>query len=211
MRLDVEPRKVFGLTVLNQTPDTELLREAQGGSTAAFETIVERHRDHVFGLALRMLNSAEDAAEVAQDTFLSAYRNLSSFRGDAQVGSWLYRIAANSALMRLRRRRIRHTVETRGDEPSFNERGSLLDTVADWKPTAENAILDAELRTAIEAAAAQLPDEQREVFVLRDLEGMAYEEIASLTGSSLAAIKSRLHRARLSLRAAIDRFYEETT
>jgi RNA polymerase sigma-70 factor (ECF subfamily) len=112
--------------------------------------------------------------------------------------------------MRLRQRRAAaETLEsTLEAEPTFNERGSLLDSVSDWRD-AENDALDAELRLAIESATASLGDEYRQVFVLRDLEGLSYEEISALTGDSVGAIKSRLHRARLALRSAIDRFYEE--
>ncbi len=188
--------------------DSALLGAAQGGDVGAFERLVERHRSRVYGLALRMLNSTDDAAEVLQESFISAYRNLANFRGDAQFGSWVYRIAANHALMRLRHRKVVRQVESSLDEPSFNERGSLIDEVAEVSvKDAEDAVMDKELRQAIEQAAARLGDEYREVFVLKDLEGLSYEEIAQLTGSSVPAVKSRLHRARLSLRAAIDRFY----
>ncbi|HEY0881561.1 MAG TPA: sigma-70 family RNA polymerase sigma factor [Archangium sp.] len=188
--------------------DTALLERAQQGDVAAFEGLVARHRSRVYGLALRMLNSPEDAAEVLQESFLSAYRNLPNFRGDAQFGSWVYRIAANHALMRLRHRRVVNQVESSIETPQFNDRGSLVEEVSDFRD-AEGEAMDKELRGAIEQAAARLGDEYREVFVLKDLEGMSYEEIAELTHSTVPAVKSRLHRARLSLRAAIDHFYQE--
>lgn len=209
MRLDDAGRKNDRLPRVNQAvDDSALLLRAQAGDVAAFEALVERHRNRVFALALRMLGSETDAADVAQDTFIKAYRELARFRGDAQFGSWVHRIAANEALMKLRRRRVAAQVEA-PELPAFNERGSLMDEVADWTRGAEEEVLDAELRYAIEHAASELPDEYREVFVLRDLEGLSYEEIAEITQDSVAAIKSRLHRARLALRAAIDRFYEE--
>jgi RNA polymerase sigma-70 factor (ECF subfamily) len=188
--------------------DSELLARAQQGDTAAFEALVERHRGRVYGLARRMLNSDDDAAEVLQESFISAYRNLPNFRGDAQFGSWVYRIAANHALMRLRHRKVVNQVESPLDEPTFNDRGSLMDGVSDFKD-AEGEAMDAELRRAIEQATETLGPEYKEVFVLKDLEGLSYEEIAEITGASVAAIKSRLHRARLSLRSAIDHFYED--
>lgn len=208
MLLDAPPRKVHGAAALLPTDDSSLLARAQAGDVAAFEGLVARHRARVYGLALRMLNSPDDAAEVLQESFLSAYRNLQNFRGDAQFGSWVYRIAANHSLMRLRHRRVVNQVEAPLDEPQFNERGSLIEEVSDFRD-AEGAAMDKELRGAIEQAAARLGGEYREVFVLKDLEGLSYEEIAELTGVTVAAVKSRLHRARLSLRAAIDRFYAE--
>lgn len=188
--------------------DSELLTRAQAGDVAAFEGLVERHRARVFQLALRMLSSEDDAAEVLQESFLSAYRNLPHFRGDAQFGSWVYRIAANHALMRLRHRKVVNQVESPMETPTFNERGSLVDEVTNFRD-AEGDAIDKELRNAIEGAASQLGDDYREVFVLKDLEGLSYEEIAELTGATVPAVKSRLHRARLTLRAAIDHFYAE--
>ncbi|PZR13307.1 MAG: RNA polymerase subunit sigma-70 [Archangium gephyra] len=208
MLLDPPRQKVHGAAPLIPSDDSELVARAAGGEPTAFEALVERHRGRIYGLALRMLNSEDDAAEVLQETFISAYRNLANFRGDAQFGSWVLRIAANHALMRLRHRKVVGQVESPLDEPTFNERGSLMDEVADVGNVEEQAI-NHELRDAIEAAASKLGDDYREVFVLRDLEGMSYEEIAELTGITVPAVKSRLHRARLSLRSAIDHFYQD--
>ena len=167
-----------------------------------------RTRDRVFGVALRILRSESEAAEVTQETFLSAWRNLKQLSGD-QFGSWVHRIAANRALMKLRHEKMVSQVEESLDSPQFTERGSLIDTVADWAPDAEGQTLDAELQRAIEQASQGLPEEQRRVFMLRDIEGLTYEEISEITGDSVPALKSRLHRARLAMRAAIDRFYAE--
>ncbi len=209
MRLDLHHRSDDRAAPVGPSDDSALLLAAQGGDVAAFEQLVERYRDRVYGLALRMLRSEADAAEVTQETFLSAYRTLSTFRGDAALASWLHRICANHALMRLRRRKVAGEVEEPLEGPQFNERGSLVEAVADWSRDAEGQTLDAELRTAIEKAADALGEEHRRVFLLRDVEGLSYEEIAALTGDSVAAVKSRLHRARLAMRAAIDRFYQE--
>jgi RNA polymerase sigma-70 factor (ECF subfamily) len=111
--------------------------------------------------------------------------------------------------MRLRHQKVANQVEESIESPQFNARGSLVDTVADWAPTAEGASLDAELRKAIDAAAAGLPDVARQVFLLHDVEGLDYQQISEITKDSVPALKSRLHRARLAMRAAIDRFYAE--
>lgn len=207
MQLDQPSRRDSNPVVADD--DSVLLGRAQRGEVPAFEQLVERHRSQVFGLASRMLNSTDDAAEVTQEAFLAAYRHLPEFRGDSAFGSWVHRIAANFALMRLRHRKVANEVEAPEGSPHFNERGSLIDSVADWGRDAEGQTLDAELREAIDQASRGLPEEYRQVFVLRDLEGLPYEEIATLTNTSLAAVKSRLHRARLALREAIDRFYAE--
>ncbi len=190
--------------------DKELLTQAQGGDLPAFEALVERHRDKVYSVALRMTRSEADAAEIVQETFLSAYQHLPDFRGEAAFGSWVHRIAANHALMRLRHRGVVQAAEDDLKSPEFNERGSFTEYPAsDWSRRADEKVLDAELGQAIQQAVDRLPNEYREVFVLRDLEGLSYEQIGEITGDSVPAIKSRLHRARLAMRDTIDRFYNQ--
>ena len=192
--------------------DRDLLSRAQAGDADAFEALVARHRDDVFALALRITRSEADAAEITQDTFLSAYQHLPQFRGDAAFGSWVYRIAANNALMRLRRQRVKQAAESELRGPEFNERGSLVEPPnPNFVRAADEEMLDAELGAAIQRATDQLPESYRQVFLLRDVDGLSYDEIAAVTGESVAAIKSRLHRARLALREAIEAFYREKT
>lgn len=194
---------------MEATDEDLLLAKARTGELGAFEKLVELHRDRVYGLALRMMRSEADAAEISQEVFLSAWRNLATFKGDttgAFVG-WLNRIAANQTLMRLRHRKVVNQVEDSLDSPQFNERGSMIDDVADWKSDALGQTLDAELSTAIQQASDALPEEYRRVFLLKDVEGLSYEEISEITEDSVPAIKSRLHRARLLMRSAIDAFY----
>lgn len=190
------------------TGDRELLTRAQAGDMSAFEALVEAHRDNVYGLALRMTRSEADAAEIVQDTFLSAYQHLAEFRGEAAFGSWVHRIAANNSLMRLRHRRVVEASSEPAAGPGFDEHGHIEDYPAsDWSRRADEQVLDAELGHAIQQATDRLPEEYRQVFLLKDVDGLSYEQIAEITGDSVAAIKSRLHRARLSLRDAIDEFY----
>lgn len=195
--------------------DRRLLGRAQAGDVEAFEALVQAHQDRVYGLALRMTRSEADAAEIAQDTFLSAYQHLKDFRGEAAFGSWVHRIAANHALMRLRHRKVAKAAEDDlaggpGAGPGFTERGGLAEPPsAEWMKGGEERFLDAELGQAIQQATDQLPDAYRTVFLLKDVDGLSYEEISEVTGDSIPAIKSRLHRARLSLREAINAFYND--
>ena len=191
--------------------DRALLARAQQGDLAAFEKLVERYSKRVYNLALRMTGSPQDAQEIVQDAFLSAFQNLKSFRGDAAFGSWVHRIAANLALMRLRHRKV--VTDAEGElkgELAYADDGALLTLpLSRFGKRADDQALDRELRQAIEAAVAKLPEAYRAVFLLKDVEGLSYEEIAEATGESVPAVKSRLHRARLTLRQAIDEFYAE--
>ena len=190
--------------------DRELLARAQAGDMSAFESLVSRHEEKVYGLALRMTRSEADAAEITQDTFLSAYQHLGEFRGESAFGSWVHRIAANNALMRLRRQKVLDIVSDEIAGPEFTERGSLAEAPdSDWSKRADDKVLDDELGRAIQVATDALPEGYREVFLLKDVEGLSYEEISEMVGISIPAVKSRLHRARLSLREAIDAFYKE--
>jgi RNA polymerase sigma-70 factor, ECF subfamily len=191
--------------------DRALVERVRQRDVAAFEELVTRFRSKVYGLALRMMQDASEAEEIVQETFLSAWQNLPSFRGESAFGSWLYRICANFCLMRLRRKKV-ETVEAEAQlpEPRFDAEGSLLSTPSyDWTRGTEEKALDNELRIAIERATAGLPDEHRTVFLLKDIDGLSYEEIAETLGTTVPAVKSRLHRARLALREAIEAFYQK--
>jgi RNA polymerase sigma-70 factor (ECF subfamily) len=190
--------------------DGELLCRAKAGDLSAFEKLVERHRDSAYSMGLRLTLSETEAAEVVQETFLSAYQQLKEFRDEVELGAWVQRFAAKHALMRVHHR---GAVQVARDElklPEFNERGSHAEYPAtDWSRGADDRVLSAELRCAIQEATDHLPQGHREVFLLKDAAGLSYEQIADLRGDSVPAIKSRLHQARLSLREAIDRFYSQ--
>jgi RNA polymerase sigma-70 factor (ECF subfamily) len=188
-----------------------LVEGARRRDVAAFEELVAIHRAHVYGLAMRMMQNASDAEDVTQETFLSAWQNLPNFRGEAGFGSWLFRICANFCLMRFRRaKREAAEAEVQLPGPRFDSEGTLLSAPSyDWTRGTEDKALDKELRRAIESATASLPADYRTVFLLKDIEGLSNEEISQLVDATIPAIKSRLHRARLALREAIDAFYRQ--
>ena len=166
------------------------------GDPAAFEEMVRLYQHRVFGVALRMLGTAAEAEEIAQEAFLRAHGALGEFRGDAKLSTWLYAIASRLCLNRLASsdRRLRQD----GEE-------SLLDVPsahADPAAQAERA----ELEHALHAAIGGLAEERRIVVILRDVEGLPYEEIAEVLGIELNTVRSRLHRARADLKAKLERF-----
>lgn len=156
--------------------------------------IAYQHR--VFGVALRMLGNRAEAEEIAQETFLRAHRALPEFRGGACLHTWLYAIASRLCLNRLASadRRL-----LRGDDEA-------LATAPSGEPSAAAVLERAELDAAVREAIAALPDERRIVVVLRDVEGLSYEEIAEALGLEPGTVRSRLHRARLDLKAKLERF-----
>ena len=150
-----------------QPGDRELVERAQQGDGAAFAMLVERHQRQLYRLALRMTGSEADAQEVLQEAFLNAYQKLPLFRGEAQFSSWLYRIAANSALMRLRRKRrapdtlAEQPLELAG--PRFSAEGYLEPaSSSDWSQRADEKMMSGELGAAINRAVADLPDDSHQ-------------------------------------------------
>ncbi len=196
----------------NNLPTDEVLVDRfRAGDRRAFEELVRRHRSRIYHLALRMTKNEQEALEIVQETFLSAYRKLPEFRGESAVGSWIHRIAANFALMRLRHKKVVDEVEEplETEDGKFRPDGHWDEGPAGfWGRRADDIVLDTELRGQINTAVDALPDSYRAVFLLRDIEGLSYDEIADALQTTVPAIKSRLHRARLSLRERLAHYFE---
>jgi RNA polymerase sigma-70 factor (ECF subfamily) len=175
------------VSVGSQPPDADLVARASSGDEPAFAELVRRHERKVYNLALRMLGREEDARDATQDAFVSCYRKLSTFRGDAQFSTWLHRIAVNACYDVLRRRR-----------------GVLLGHEEAPEPPPQPDHADAAAAAVDVARALQLVAvEYRAVLVLHDIQGWAYEDVAALLDLPLGTVKSRLHRGRLALGRAL--------
>lgn len=191
--------------------DHSLLARAQDGDVSAFEALVERHRDDLYSFGRRMTRSETDAAEIAQECFLSAYLHLSQFRNESEFAVWLLSIAATHASLRLRLQPRTQAAEKQLTPPKFHPNGVLANSPGpDWGGKADQRALSPKLRHAIEDATEDLPDSHREVFLLKDVAGLSYQDIANITAQSIPAVKDRLHQARLSLRETIDCYYRES-
>jgi RNA polymerase sigma-70 factor, ECF subfamily len=185
--------------------EAELIAAARAGRQDAFTEIVERHSGTVYNLALRLVNNPQEAEEVLQETFISAFQALDRFEGRSQLGTWLYRIAYNAALMRLRRRQV--PTESL-DEPAVTEDGDMLPRqFADWSALPDEQLLGKEFHGVLEKALAALPNSLRSVFVLRDIEGLSTAETAEALGLTETNVKVRLHRARLALREKLSSYF----
>lgn len=171
-----------------------LIQRASQGDEQAFTQLVERYQNQVYRQALRMLNHPEDAADVTQEVFLKAWRNLPAFRRDSSLSTWLYRLTDHAAIDLLRRERKRQ-----GDASLDDAAQELAAQIPCPAPTPEQAAERQELRRAVTQGLAQLPLEQRRVLVLRELQGLSYEEMAGLLSLPLGTVKSRVARARLAL------------
>jgi len=181
--------------------DRSLAARAADGDFEAFEVLVRKYQARTYAVAVGMMKNAAEAEEVVQDTFLTAFEKLGTFRGESAFSSWLYRVTMNHCLMRLRKKRPALSGDDRFLDDQAAVRGLALSGDAPHSP--DVAIDDHRLRDAIDIALAELPDDMRAVLLLRAFEGMSNQEVAELLGDTVSAVKSRLHRARLQVRERI--------
>ena len=189
--------------------DDELFAAYRDGDLEAFEELFRRHKGPVFRFVSRYVSDREAAAELTQDIFLKVIRSAGDFRGGAKFTTWLYRIARNACIDRLRRMNFRKTLSldkssNRGDE----EGRTLLDVLSDPNGDVERQFVHGRVREKIAQAVAQLPDEQREVFLLREVSGLSFAEIAEVVGCPENTAKSRMRYALERLREALAEFRE---
>ncbi len=181
--------------------DRQLVEALRRGEPAATEHLVATYGDRAYRLASGIAGSAQDAEEVVQDAFWTVVRKIDTFRGESAFGSWFYRIVANAAYQKLRRRPDRRG-EISLDEvlPLFHENGQHAAPIADWSRSVDDPSHQTELRVALTAALAELPPHYRAAFILHDVEGLSNVEVAESLGLGVSNVKSRVHRARLFLR-----------
>lgn len=173
---------------LHEQPDSELVRQIQSGDDAGFDELMRRYKRPVLKFVFRMLGNAEDAADVAQDAFVRVYQNLDAYRPDTKFSTWLFALARNAAIDRLRWR-TRHPTESMESAPE----------IAMSSGTAED-VNAREIGRQIAAALDQLPEDQRTALVLSEYQGMSYAEIAGVMRCSEKSVESRLYRAKQTLR-----------
>jgi RNA polymerase sigma-70 factor (ECF subfamily) len=184
--------------------EAQLVSAAKAGRVAAFEELVNRYERKIFRLGMNITQNREDAEDVMQDAFLKSYQNLDQFQGNSRFYTWLVRIAVNEALMKLRKRRPN---QVSLDEPLMGDDDFVFRDIEDWGPSPEQRFAQTELNEILSHAIGELDPIFRVVFLLRDVEGISTEETAQIVGISVAAVKSRLLRARLKLRQNLNKHF----
>jgi RNA polymerase sigma-70 factor, ECF subfamily len=189
--------------------DAALVERLRVHDPAALETLMARHSARVYRVAFGITRNHAEAEEVVQDVFLTLFRKIDMFEGRAALGTWLYRVAANAALIKRRGKRVTMEMSLEDCLPTFREDGhrdgdhAML--MADWSATPESELLSGEAREILERALERLPEHYRALLVLRDVEELSNEEVAEILGESVSTVKSRLHRARMALREVLTR------
>jgi RNA polymerase sigma-70 factor, ECF subfamily len=185
---DADTVKGFATVVTaEELDDLTLVVRAQEGDTRAFEILVRRHQRPLYRLAVRLLDNRSDAEDAVQEAFVAAWRRLEGFRAEAAFSSWMYRIVTNRCLKVLRERRPVIALEDLGDQPGPD--GASPERTAEKQDRA----------AALQRALQDLSIDQRTCWVLRELHGLSYEDIAAIVGASPDAVRGRLHRARCTL------------
>lgn len=191
----------------NGQDDAVLIERLKAGDQAAYAELVEAHAGRIYRLALRMMGNEADAEDVLQETFLSAFKAIDNFEARSSLGTWLYRIASNAALMRLRRK---EPVTVSVEEPIERDDGDQIPRqFFDFCCLPEEDLMREEAREEMAKAVDELPATLKSVFVLRDIEGLSTQETADALDLSLSAVKSRLMRARMKLRERLSVYFSQ--
>lgn len=186
--------------------EKSLIHKSQQGDIESFEMLIKEHQKLVFNIAYRMLGNMEDAKDAAQEIFIKAYKSLHNFQGTCSFSTWLYRIATNTCLDALRKRKAYHHYSY--DKPIETEDGEVVRNIPDTQNLPEDIVEKRELRKNIQHAINCLPEHHKMVIILRDIKGLSYEQIGDILECSQGTVKSRISRARNALKHVIKKDME---
>lgn len=191
----------------DKTTDRELVKNFLEGDEKSFVELINRYSEKVHRLSMRITRNEQDAEEVLQDVFITIHTKMHTFQGKSAFSSWLYRITANTAFMKLRQRKkhaavcIDDVYENAQDASCFGSRSDSCDM--NYMTSRH------EMRSVLEKAISRLPREYKAIFILRDVDGLSNQEVGEILSLSVPAVKSRLHRSRLMLRKKLQKFYDD--
>jgi len=185
--------------------DRQALERARGGDVEAFGQLVSKYQDRIVNILYRFTRDYEDAVDLAQETFIRAFRGLEKFKGTSTFFTWLYRIALNQALSHTRSRKSRPPAR---EFSEAEEKRGIAEAASDPASNPVRTVEQRELHRLIGDALSRLDEPLREAIILRDIEGLSYEEISEILSVSLGAVKTRIHRARMRLRKELAGFNE---
>jgi len=202
--MDMEHREATD-GVLSPSDEAKLIDALRAGDGDAYAQLVRRYGGRLLAVTRRLLREEEDARDAVQEAFLSAFKAIDRFEGQARLSTWLHRIAVNAALMKLRSKRRRPETSIEELLPGFIEDGHMADPPQRWREGADTLLARRETREWVRGRIDELPDSHRTVLLLRDIEELDTTKVAELLDLSPGAVKTRLHRARQALRELLDR------
>jgi len=186
--------------------EQQLVERAKNGDTKAFEELMKRTQTNIYNLGLRLLGNKEDAADLMQETYIKAYENLNRFEGRSSFSTWLYRIATNNALMKLRKEKKKKV--SIDELKKFGDKSYKVE-ISDWSENPSSYFKSAELKEVLQKAIDSLPPKYKSVFILHDVEGLPLTEVAQILSLSVPAVKTRVHRSRMYLREKISEYIKK--
>lgn len=192
------------MATTDELGETGLIEALRRGEDSAFEELVRMAGGRMLAVARRFMRSEADAEDVVQEAFLQAFKNIDRFEGNAKLTTWLHRITVNAALMKLRKKKRTHEVAIEDLLPKYMDDGHRPDIVGAWEETPDDLAELRESRSVVRQAIDRLPENYRNVLILRDIEQLDTAETATAMGLSVNATKTRLHRARQALRELLE-------
>jgi RNA polymerase sigma-70 factor, ECF subfamily len=186
-----------------------LVLDFQGGDLDAYDKIAAIYQKKIYGLSFNLTRNQMDAQDVTQEVLLTLFRKIHTFQGKSAFSSWVYRITLNASYMKLRSKKKEPNVSIDELMPSFNSAGFQQEKIQDWSENTESLLFTNETRDVISKAIDLLPEKEKVVFLLRDVEGISTEKAGEILDLTVPAVKSRLHRARLFLRKKLSSYFEE--
>ena len=193
----------------NREIEEALVKDFQAGNLDAYDKIVELYQKRIYALSFNLMRNQMDAQDVAQEVLLTLFKKIHTFQGKSAFSSWVYRITLNSSYMKLRSKKKEPKISIDELLPSFNSTGFQQKKIQDWSENTESLLFTNETRQIINKAVGLLPEKEKVVFLLRDVEGLSTEKVSEVLDLTIPAVKSRLHRARLFLRKKLSGYFEE--
>ena len=193
----------------NREIEEALVKDFQAGNLDAYDKIVELYQKRIYALSFNLMRNQMDAQDVAQEVLLTLFKKIHTFQGKSTFSSWVYRITLNSSYMKLRSKKKEPKISIDELLPSFNSTGFQQEKIQDWSENTESLLFTNETREIINKAVGLLPEKEKVVFLLRDVEGLSTEKVSEVLDLTIPAVKSRLHRARLFLRKKLSGYFEE--
>ena len=189
--------------------EEQLVKDLQAGKESSFEQLANLYQKNIYNLSFNLTRNATDSQDVTQEVLLTLFKKGHTFQGKSAFSSWVYRITLNASYMKLRTRKKEPNLSIEDLLPSLNGAGFQQEKLQDWSENTEAAFFDKETRRVIQKAVDLLPDKEKVVFLLRDVEGLSTEKVSEILEITVPAIKSRLHRARLFLRKKLASYFED--
>ena len=207
--LNIVSPVLFGTIAPASDGDGEAVERSVRGDREAFDLLVEKYYKKIYNVAYRFVGDREEANDLAQEIFTAAYKNLKKFRGDAKFSTWLFQIASNKGKNRFKYLKLRGHFANRWQRDEDEDRDPLQSGIPDHSTNPENLLAGKQIQRKVQEAIDDLDPDHKEIVILRDIEGLSYEEIAQILNLPEGTTKSRLHRARMVLTEKLKKVYHE--